>query len=88
MFKRSIIVVFCSDLVQIDNGTLSFIDLPLSGPKPNRTVATYTCDGGFTLDRNATRICDNGNWTGTVPVCIESNPLVCTDICYCMYGGV
>ncbi len=69
-----IIVVFCSDLVQIDSGTLSFNDLPLSGTKPNGAVATYTCDGGFRLNGYRTRICDNGNWTGTVPVCTERKP--------------
>ncbi len=44
----------------------------ISGTRPNGTVATYTCDDGFRLDGNATRICDTGNWAGTVPVCIES----------------
>ncbi len=46
----------------------------ISGTRPNGTIATYTCDDGFRLHGNATRICDTGNWTGTVPVCIESKP--------------
>ncbi len=56
----------------------------INGTRPNGTVATYTCDGGFRLDGNATRICDTGNWTGTVPVCIESKSCMSK----CMYTYV
>ncbi len=48
---------------------------------------TLVCDGGFRLDGNATRICDTGNWTGTVPVCIESKSCmyVCMYVCMVWY---
>ena len=60
-----------------------------NGTRPNGTAATYTCDDGFRLDGNATRTCDTGNWTGTVPVCIESKSCmsivhVCMYVWYCL----
>ncbi len=58
----------------MENGTLKYDkeEDVFSATRPNGTVATYTCVSGFRLDGNANRICDNGNWTGTVTVCIES----------------
>ncbi|XP_064385904.1 uncharacterized protein LOC135334578 isoform X3 [Halichondria panicea] len=71
------IEIFCSDLLQIDYGTLSFIGFPLNATKPNGTVATYICDDGFNLNGDATRICFDGYWTGTEPVC-TTNPTMST----------
>ncbi|XP_064385961.1 uncharacterized protein LOC135334617 isoform X2 [Halichondria panicea] len=71
------IEIFCSHLLQIDNGTLSFNGFPMNGTKPNGTVATYTCDDGFNLSGDATRICFDGYWTGTEPVC-TTNPTMST----------
>ena len=69
----------------MENGTLEYNmeEDVFNGTRPNGTVATYTCINGFRLDGNATRTCDTGNWTGTVPVCIESR--LCTRI-ICMYN--
>ncbi|XP_064386944.1 uncharacterized protein LOC135335380 isoform X3 [Halichondria panicea] len=71
----------CFDLPQIEmeNGTLEYNmeEDVFNGTRPNGTVATYTCINGFRLDGNATRICDTGNWTGTVPVYIE---IFCSDL--------
>ncbi len=60
----------------------------INGTRPNGTVATYTCDGGFMLDGNATRICNTGNWTGTVPVCIESKSCMskCMYVCMVLFS--
>ncbi len=60
----------------------------INGTRSNGTVATYTCISGFRLDGNATRICDTGNWTGTVPVCIESKSCMskCMYICMVLFS--
>ncbi len=76
--KLFIFVAFCSNLSQFDNGDFMYEpDDLLNGTRPNGTVATYTCMDmdRFRLDGNATRTCDTGNWTGTVPVCVESKPI-------------
>ena len=56
-----------------------------NGTRPNGTVATYTCISGFRLDGNASRTCDTGNWTGTVPVCTESKSCACIISSTCLY---
>ncbi len=38
----------------------------------NETIATYTCNDGFSLAGNPNRIYDTGKWTGAEPMCIES----------------
>ena len=51
------------------------LDAPASGDvdQPENsvgTVSTYTCDSGYTLNGEDTRICqDNGKWSGEEPVC-------------------
>ncbi len=49
--------------------------------RPNGTLETYTCDDGYSLVGDANRICDTGNWMGTVPVCVESKRWVCITLC-------
>ena len=35
-------------------------------------VATYQCDGGYSLSGNVERVCQSdGNWNGQVPQCTE-----------------
>ncbi len=75
-------VAFCSDLNLVTDFRYDTIiynvnttsENPLIVTRPNGTVATYTCMNGYKLDGNATRTCDTGNWTGTVPECIASEP--------------
>ncbi len=34
------------------------------------TVATYTCNTGYTLNGDTTRVCvSGGNWNGSAPTC-------------------
>ncbi len=75
------IVAICPALPTIANGVMEYHvveDLFNSTIlyMLNGTVATYTCNDGFSLDGNTTtRICDTRNWTGTEPMCIKSKPM-------------
>ncbi|XP_064388263.1 uncharacterized protein LOC135336419 isoform X3 [Halichondria panicea] len=56
----------CGQLSRPVNGALS-----LSSGVNEGSVATYTCDTGFTLTGSATRTCtSNGGWTPSAPVCL------------------
>ena len=51
-----------------NNGAITYN--PLGSPTGLYTVATYMCDGGFTLFGNAIRSCQSdGTWTGDEPSC-------------------
>ena len=73
-------VAFCSNLSQIDHGDLVYdnggiIGFTLNDTKPNGTVASYSCSSGFSINTpDSTRICFDGDWTGTEPACISSKP--------------
>ncbi len=55
----------CIDLMDIVNGHIETID-----NRPVDTVATYTCNPGFTLTGNSTRTCgSDGVWSGSDPMC-------------------
>ena len=54
----------CPALPAIDNGVVSW-----TGLAPG-DVATYTCDPGFILVGDPTRMCtNNGTWSGEEPRC-------------------
>ena len=58
------VAIMCPPLPDIDNGVVEWSGLSPGG------VATYTCDPGFILVGDATRICrDNGTWSGEEPTC-------------------
>ncbi|XP_064386408.1 uncharacterized protein LOC135334957 isoform X2 [Halichondria panicea] len=60
----------CSDLIALTNGMISYNMGPASSPRPVNTVATYTCDTGYTLDGGTTRTCgSSGVWSGSAPTC-------------------
>ena len=41
------------------------------------SMANYSCNEGFILNGNATRICqDNGEWSGDDPTCQRKNTLL------------
>ena len=58
-------------------------------------VATYQCDGGYSLSGNVERVCQgDGNWNGQVPQCTESEHLtndksdrVCMHVLASIYNG-
>ena len=63
------IVITCSDLPLPTNGD---IDYSAGSPdsRPVDTVATYTCDTGYTLNEDITRTCQaNKTWSGNAPNC-------------------
>ncbi|XP_064386665.1 sushi, von Willebrand factor type A, EGF and pentraxin domain-containing protein 1-like [Halichondria panicea] len=81
----------CTDLMDLVNGGdmetkdrglsppfLKFLPTPLKDNRPVNTVATYTCDTGYTLNGVSTRTCgSDGVWSGSDPTCeaIECPPL-------------
>ena len=48
-----------------DTGTASFSAQTVG------SVATITCNSGYTLQGSASRTCELGGWTGTPPSCGE-----------------
>ena len=47
--------------------------------RPVDTVATYTCDTGFTLDGDTTRTCrSDGMWSGLATLCLREWNGLCT----------
>ncbi len=60
----------CFDLPLLTNGMISYFGTGSSNNRPVGTMATYTCDTGYTLNGGTTRICEsNGMWSGSAPVC-------------------
>ena len=77
------IVIMCPPLPPIDNGMVEVSDLFPGG------VATYTCDPGFILVGDPTRICrDDGTWSGEEPTCerklLSQLHVYCSTIIHCM----
>ena len=69
--------VTCSDLPSLTNG-----DIDYGGGSTNSrsvdTVATYTCDTGYTLTGGSTRTCVSGGWSGSAPTCQSKWNGLCT----------
>ena len=63
----------CPDLTVPANGMISY-NMETSSPRPEDTVATYTCDTGYTLSGGITiartSTCgSDGVWSGSPPTC-------------------
>ncbi len=59
----------CFDLPQLMNGVIAYTD-GLADSRPINTIATYTCDNGYTLTGGSFRQCQNdGTWSGSAPTC-------------------
>ena len=62
-------VTTCSDLTVLSNAMISYN----GGSPDNRpvdTVATYSCDTGYTFNGGSTRTCQSdGTWSGSDPTC-------------------
>ncbi|XP_064386213.1 sushi, von Willebrand factor type A, EGF and pentraxin domain-containing protein 1-like [Halichondria panicea] len=53
----------------VPNGMISY-NMATTSPIPVDTVATYTCDTGYTLNGVSTRTCrSNGTWSGSASIC-------------------
>ena len=58
--------VVCPSLPALNNGIVSYSDSKLD----LGTVATYTCDTGYTLNGGTNRTCESGGvWSGSDLVC-------------------
>ncbi|XP_064386386.1 CUB and sushi domain-containing protein 3-like isoform X2 [Halichondria panicea] len=59
----------CSDLPPLMNGVITYID-GLADSRPINTIATFTCDNGYTLTGGSFRQCQNdGTWSGSALTC-------------------
>ncbi len=64
------IVITCSDLPSLANGIINYGGAGSTDSRPVNTVATYTCDTGYTLNGGSTRTCgSDGVWSGLAPTC-------------------
>ena len=59
----------CPDLTVSANGMISY-NMGTASLRPVGTVATYTCDTGYTLNGGSTRTCgSDGVWSDSDPTC-------------------
>ncbi len=59
----------CFDLPPLMNGGITYTG-GLADSRPVNTIATYTCDNGYTLTGGSFRACQNfRTWSGTAPTC-------------------
>ncbi len=59
----------CSDLPLLMNGDITY-EAGVVDSRPINTIATFTCDNGYSLTGGSFRVCQNdGTWSGTVPTC-------------------
>ena len=64
----------CFDLPSLTNGMISYNDAGYTNRRPVDTVAIFSCDTGYTLNEDATKICGNdGMWSGSSPTCEGHN---------------
>ncbi len=83
-------IVICSDLPSLTNGDIDYGGAGSPGSRPVDTVATFTCNTGFTLSvlSSTTRTCgSDGVWTGSPPICQSEFCNSCT-VCVCEYTHV
>ena len=73
------IVITCSDLPALTNGDIDYAGAGSSDSRPVDTVATYTCNPGYTLNGYTTRTCgSDGVWSGDTPMCQRKWNELCT----------
>ena len=66
--------ITCSSLGAFANGQITY-STDTTSPHDFGTVATFTCNTGFSLSGDSTRICGSGGvWSGSSPVCIGKLP--------------
>ncbi len=79
-------IVICSDLPSLADGTINYGGAGSTNSKPVDTVATYTCNTGYTLNGGTTtRTCGSGVWSGSAPTCQRKWNGLCT---VCLLSGI
>lgn len=73
--------ILCPTLVPPVNGMINY-DMDMTTPFDYQTMATYSCNAGYTLSGgNSVRTCGSsptdgsGQWSGTAPTCERT--LIC-----------
>ncbi len=62
----------CFDLPPLMNGVVAYTAGPADS-RPINTIATFTCDNGYTITGGNFRQCLNdGTWSGTTPTCLST----------------
>ena len=80
----------CPDFTALHNGVISYNTVSANGYRRVTTVATHTCNTGFTLTHSTSmRTCSASGWDGTAPTCtgiidcyINCGSLSQTDLLY------
>ena len=72
VFKKYFLAVTCSPLSLV-NGRVSYDMLAIDGEYDVSTVATFTCNYGYSKSGCSTSTCGNsGNWSKEIPICNQS----------------
>ncbi len=72
-------IVTCSDLPSLTNGNIDYGGAGSPDSRHVDTVATYTCDTGYTLNGGTTRTCgSDGVWSGSASTCQRKQNGLCT----------
>ena len=70
VITAAVTAMVCTDLMDLVNGGIVY-DMETKDNRPVNTVATYTCNTGYTLNGSSTtRTCgSDGVWSGSDPTC-------------------
>ncbi|XP_064386154.1 uncharacterized protein LOC135334773 isoform X2 [Halichondria panicea] len=71
----------CPDLIALTNGMISY-NMGTASLRPEDTVATYTCNTGYTLNGGSIRTCGSDEmWSGLASTCrVNTGPTICSDL--------
>ncbi|XP_064386046.1 CUB and sushi domain-containing protein 2-like [Halichondria panicea] len=62
-------ILICSDLPSLPNGAISY-NGGSTDIRPINTIATHSCNTGYTLNGDSVRVCQNDRtWNGSPPTC-------------------
>ena len=67
--------VTCSAL-RLSNGRVSYNKSPVGGSYPLDTMASFSCNGGYSRSGSSSRTCQtSGSWSSQTPRCNKSNAM-------------
>ena len=73
LLNKNVPVVTCTSL-SLENGQISYNDSQLNNDYHVDTVATFTCNYGYTLSGSESSTClTSGAWSQKTPNCTQSN---------------